>query len=74
MQYLVKLYYMDKKKNRFEYQVQETVYFGEKETIEKKVREYIKRLEKNFNFKVESYSIFLHFASGNIIDNLEVEQ
>lgn len=66
MQYLVKLYYIDKKKNRFEYQVQETIYFGEKETIEKKVREYIKRLEKNFNFKVESYSIFLHFASGHI--------
>ena len=66
MQYLVKLYYMDKKKNRFEYQVQETIYFGEKETIEKKVREYIKRLEKNFNFKVESYSIFLLFASGHI--------
>lgn len=69
MQYLVKMYYMDKKKNRFEYQVQETIYFGENETIEKKVREYIKRLEKNFNFKVESYSIFLHFASGRIERN-----
>ena len=61
--YLIKMYYMDKKINKYEYQTQETLFFGDDDTIENRVSEYIERIKKNFNFKVEQYSIFKHIKS-----------
>ena len=64
--YLIKMYYMNKNINKYEYQVQETIYFGDDDTIENEVLKYNERIKKNFNYNVEQYSIYKHVKSVSL--------
>lgn len=59
--YLIKLFYMNYKINKYEYQTFELLLNGEDETIEEIALKEIQEFEKiNNNLKIEQYNIFKH--------------
>lgn len=73
--YLLEMYYMDYKRNKYDYQVQRVLLQGTEETIKDVVYDTIEKfndINKDFNnSKVEQYNLFQHIAGESLKESEE---
>ena len=75
--YLLEMYYMDYKRNKYDYQIQRVLLQGTEETIKDIVYDTIEKfndINKSFDSgKVEQYNLFQHIVGESLKESKESE-